>query len=192
MRANRARRGGAAHSALSSATRMAQHGARGALKWCKRSLRWDYYRLSGPVRREMRHAMAPAIGLTGRDADTVDVHLAVGDGVGTVRAREREAVGRDAGRLALDAADVELYRAGEGVAREDVRREVEAGDDGFVGVAASDVRGVCSGKIKLARMGLCAKPRSTWVPARRGRPAIDTGQEGTFLLCIEGDISTLR
>ena len=52
-------------------------------------LRWDCYRLSGPVRREMRHAMAPAIGLTGRDADTVDVHLAVGDGVGTVRARER-------------------------------------------------------------------------------------------------------
>ena len=63
----------------------------------------------------MRHAMALAIGLTGRDADTVDVHLAVGDGVGTVRAREREAVGRDAGRQALDAADVELYRAGEGL-----------------------------------------------------------------------------
>ena len=63
----------------------------------------------------MRHAMALAIGLTGRDADTVDVHLAVGDGVGTVRAREREAVGRDAGRQALDAADVELCRAGEGL-----------------------------------------------------------------------------
>ena len=42
-----------------------------------------------------------------------------------------------------------------------------------------------------AHGALCQTP-STWVSARWGRPAIDTGAKGTFLLCTKGDISTLR